>query len=118
MVVTIRLDTLTAKELLPLALLAVGPIITTTISRRDGPHVRTDWITHESWGFEWEELAAIIFLATNLRTDQIYTFSNSAELAAHFNQHDHTALATKLHNDLYDPSTWIATAHAVLDADQ
>ena len=111
--VTLRLQDLSPARLLPLALWAAPEAIHEAILGAAPDHPRD--IRHEAWGFEWEELAAIIYLATNLHPNVTYQWTSWAIAMQTIPRKSEQELQVLLHHDIGDTHTWIGVAHMLLD---
>ena len=102
------------KEMFGLAVAVAGQILV-------GTRIQGGWdantFLHETWGFEWEELAALIYLSTGHRTDRVYEMTLEHFYATIMQPRDFLRLYKSVRGDIYNTSAWLAVAHARLDQD-
>ena len=111
-IINLHLGEWDAKEMFGLAMAIAGQALVGTIIHR-GWDANT--FQHETWGFEWEELAALIYLTTEYRTDRQYPTTAEHFYAVIMQPQDILRLHWLVRGDIYDTATWIAVAHSQLD---
>ena len=109
---TLNLGEWETKDLFGLAVATSGSIIIGAIVHRGW---NGDTFAHESWGFDWEELAALLYLMLNYRTDRAYTMKLKDFYDVIMQPHSPLRLHRAVRGEIYDTSTWIAVAHSLLD---
>ena len=75
----------------------------------------TNTFQHDTWEFDWEELAALIYLTTEYRTDRQYPTTAEHFYGVIMQPQDILRLHWLVRGDIYDTATWVAVAHAQLD---
>ena len=95
-----------------LAMAIAGQIILGAVTHRCW---NAETFQHATWELEWEELAAVIFLITGYRTDRKYSMTLEHLMDRVTQPLNLLPFYNAVHGDIYDPATWIATAHMILD---
>ena len=75
----------------------------------------SDTFLQATWGFEWEELAALIYLTTEYRMDRRYKVTTAHFFTVIMQPRHMLRLHHAVRGNIYDTGTWIAVAHSRLD---
>ena len=101
-----------ANSIFGLAMAIAGQVILRAVTHRCWT---AETFQHATWELEWEELAAVIFLITGYRTDRKYSMTLEHLMDRVTQPLNLLPFYNAVHGDIYDPATWIATAHMILD---
>ena len=102
------------KDMFGLAMAVAGQALIGAIIHRGWD---SNTFQHETWGFEWEELAALIYLIIEYKTDCRYLVTLEHFYTVIMQPQDILRLHRSVRGDIYDSATWIAVAHSQLYQD-